>query len=204
MEFHIADTFTDSLTRLTGEEQKAVKTATFDLQVNPASPGLSFHRLDKAKDKHLWSVRVGSNPFTHPDALRRFRVMNDVEELERAFTYPWEKWTIFLHPAQRELVQRDYSGPARVSGSAGTGKTIVALHRAVFLVRWNPDNRVLLTTFSETLANALRAKLRRLISNEPRLGEPWKCTRCMPSPRGFMNSISVIQRLDLQRLSEGL
>src|ERR1700756_1439518 len=61
MEFHIADTFTDSLTRLTGEEQKAVKTAAFDLQLNPASPGLSFHKLDKAKDKNFWSVRVGSD-----------------------------------------------------------------------------------------------------------------------------------------------
>ena len=110
-------------------------------------------------------------PFAHPDAQRRFRVMNDVEELERALTYPWEKWTIFLHPAQRQLVERDYGGPARVSGSAGTGKTIVALHRAVFLVRANPDSRVLLTTFSDTLADALRTKLRRLIGNEPRLGE---------------------------------
>ena len=54
-------------------------------------------------------------------------------------TIPWEKWTVFLHPAQRQLVERDYSGPARVSGSAGTGKTIVALHRAVFLARANPD-----------------------------------------------------------------
>src|ERR1700674_1529236 len=61
MEFRIADTFTDSLTRLTGEEQKAVKTAAFDLQLNTASPGLSFHRLDKGKDKNFWSVRVGSD-----------------------------------------------------------------------------------------------------------------------------------------------
>src|SRR5208282_3875113 len=61
MEFRIADTFTDSLARLTGEEQKAVKTTAFDLQMNPASPGLSFHKLDKAKDKNFWSVRVGSD-----------------------------------------------------------------------------------------------------------------------------------------------
>ena len=104
-------------------------------------------------------VKAGANPFTHPDALRRFRVMNDVEELERAFAYPWDKWTIFLHPSQREWVEREYSGPARVSGSAGTGKTIVAVHRAVFLARANPDSRVLLTTFSDTLADALRTKL---------------------------------------------
>ena len=52
MQFLIADTFSDSLGRLTGDEQKAVKTTAFDLQMNPASPGLSFHKLDKAKDHY--------------------------------------------------------------------------------------------------------------------------------------------------------
>jgi hypothetical protein len=116
-------------------------------------------------------VPAGADPFSHPDAQRRFRVMNDIEELERALAFPWDKWTTFLHPAQRQWVERGYNGPARVSGSAGTGKTVVALHRAVFLARRNPDARVLLTTFSDTLANALRQKLHRLISNEPRLAE---------------------------------
>ena len=309
MDFRIADTFTDSLAKLTGEEQKAVKTTAFDLQINPANPGLSFHKLDRAKDKNFWSVRASTDiriivhktsnslllcyvdhhnnayhwaerrklethphtgaaqlveirerieeitvpkyfepqqaparkpllflnqsddellgfgvptewladvkladedsilelaghlpaeaaeallelavgvtpkkskpeqvdkwadPFHHPDAQRRFRIMNNVEELAQALDYPWEKWTVFLHPAQRQLVERDYNGPARVSGSAGTGKTIVALHRAVYLTRRYPEARVLLTTFSETLANALRSKLKRLISHEPRLGE---------------------------------
>ena len=78
---------------------------------------------------------------------------------------------VFLHPEQRQLVERDYAGPARVSGSAGTGKTIVALHRAAHLARVNADARVLLTTFSDTLANALQTKLRRLLGNEPRLAE---------------------------------
>ncbi len=117
------------------------------------------------------AAAAGTDPFAHPDAERRFRLMGDAAELERALEYPWEKWIIFLHPAQRQLVERDYTGPARVSGSAGTGKTIVALHRATFLARNDPDARVLLTTFSDTLANALRNNLRRLISNEPRLGE---------------------------------
>jgi superfamily I DNA/RNA helicase len=85
--------------------------------------------------------------------------------------YPWERWAVFLHPEQRKLVQKDFNGPARVSGTAGTGKTIVALHRAAHLARVDPQARVLLTTFSEPLANALRAKLRLLISSEPRLGE---------------------------------
>ena len=312
MDFRIADTFSDSLARLNGDEQKAVKTTAFDLQLNPANPGMQLHKLDKAKDKNFWSVRVSrdirlivhkttaslllcyvdhhdkaydwaerrklethpktgaaqlveiretvkevivpvyvqtelaveptpaiameplfadraddelldygvpnewlddvkkatedtllaltdhlpaeaaeallelatggqprvqqlavaaENPFDHPDAQRRFRVMTNVEELQNALDYPWEKWTIFLHPEQRQWVERDYNGPARVSGSAGTGKTIVALHRAAHLARANPDARVLLTTFSDTLANALQTKLKRLLGNEPRLAE---------------------------------
>lgn len=114
---------------------------------------------------------AGSDPFDHPDAMRRFRVMRDVEELAQALDYPWDRWSVFLHPAQRAIVERDYSGPARVSGSAGTGKTIVALHRAVYLARKNSEARVLLTTFSETLAGVLRDRLRILISSEPSLGE---------------------------------
>ena len=113
----------------------------------------------------------GTDPFAHPDAQRRFRVMADVEALERALDYPWEKWTVFLHPAQRQLVEREYSGPARVSGSAGIGKTIVALHRAVYLARAHPESRVLLATFSAALAAALRMRLERLIGNEPTIAE---------------------------------
>ena len=114
---------------------------------------------------------ASADPFDHPDAQRRFRVMANVEELQRALDFPWEKWTVFLHPEQRQWVERDYAGPARVSGSAGTGKTIVALHRAAYLARTHPDARVLLTTFSDTLANALQTKLKRLLGNEPRLAE---------------------------------
>ncbi len=308
MKVLIADTFTDSLARLTGDEQKAVKTTAFDLQLNPANPGMQLHKLDKARDKNFWSVRVnvdirlivhrtdeglllcyvdhhdaayswaerrklethpktgaaqlvelretvkeivvpryveqeqprprvtpkplfadlseetllgygvpaewiddvhvatedsifsladylpaeaaeallelatGGRPrvavaaavtssFEHPDALRRFRVMASMEELARAFEYPWDKWTVFLHPEQRQLVEHDYSGPARVAGSAGTGKTIVALHRAAYLARANPDTRVLLATFSDALAGALQTRLNRLVCSEPRLAE---------------------------------
>jgi superfamily I DNA/RNA helicase len=97
--------------------------------------------------------------------------MANVDELERALDAPWEKWTVFLHPDQRQMVERDYAGPARVSGSAGTGKTIVALHRSVYLARSSPDARVLLTAFSDALANALQVKLNRLLGHEPRLSE---------------------------------
>ncbi|MCK5880218.1 MAG: ATP-dependent helicase, partial [Holophagae bacterium] len=104
------------------------------------------------------------DPFEHPDAQRRFRVMTNVEELEQALAYPWEKWAVFLHPTQRELVERSYNGPARVSGSAGTGKTVVALDRAVYLAQHYPDSRLLLATFSNALASSLQKKLRCLCS----------------------------------------
>jgi mRNA-degrading endonuclease RelE of RelBE toxin-antitoxin system len=314
MEFRIADTFTASLAKLGGEDQKQVKTTAFDLQLNPSNPGHQFHKLDRAKDPRFWSVRVSrdirlivhrtetsllvcyvdhhddayrwaerrrlethpktgaaqlveirqivrneeaprlfevpaisdatpaaapkprlplfaglsedallaygvppewigeartvdeeglleltdhlpaeaaealfqlatgstpapapaapvSSPFEHPDARRRFRTVANLDELKEALDYPWEKWAIFLHPAQREAVERDYSGPARVAGSAGTGKTVVALHRAVHLAKQNPESKVLLTTFSPLLAGQLRTKVRRLLADDPRVGE---------------------------------
>src|SRR2546421_6459490 len=61
MYFRIADTFADSLARLNREEQKAVKTTAFDLQLNPANPGMSFHKVERGKDKNFWSVRVSSD-----------------------------------------------------------------------------------------------------------------------------------------------
>lgn len=305
MDFRIASTFQDSLTKLTNTEQAAVKSTVFDLQANPTNPGLQFHRLDKPKDPHFWSVRsnqdirvivhrldqsllvcyvghhdkaykwaesrklevhpttgaaqiveiretvkeivvpkyveveqprlplfpkitdeellkygvpeswiadvkainsedgllelvdhlpdeaaealltlatggrpdvpestpIGTNPFDHPDAQRRFRVMTDLEELKRALDEPLEKWAIFLHPAQRQFVTRDFNGPARVSGSAGTGKTVVALHRAVNLARRDPQAHVLLATFSSELAMMLRGKIGRLVAGDAKLAE---------------------------------
>lgn len=105
---------------------------------------------------------VGESPFDHPDAQRRFRVLEDVEELTRALEYPWDQWAIFLHPSQRRVVDLEFSGPARVSGSAGTGKTVVALHRAAAVLKKDRQAKVLLTTFSSPLANALEHKLQML------------------------------------------
>ena len=95
---------------------------------------------------------------THPDAQRRFRIIEDREALAAALDYPWDKWTVFLHPSQQSLVDRRFNGPTRVGGSAGTGKTVVALHRAKRLSE-TPGAKVLLTTFSRPLAAALKRKL---------------------------------------------
>ena len=111
-----------------------------------------------------------ADAFNHPDAQRRFRLVSDEKELSLALDYPWEKWTVFLHPSQRKIVERDYRGPARVSGSAGTGKTVVALHRAIVLAKKNPYANVLVTTISEALAHLIEVKLNRLVSPDSDLG----------------------------------
>ena len=309
-QFRIANSFPKALDSLKAQEQKAAKITVYDLQQNPAAPGLRFHRVAGSRDPHFWSVRVnndirvivhktensflmcyvghhddaykwaerrriethpntgavqivevrelveeiaapfitkmdtlaygvadtpdqpylpgpfsklpvqalldvgvpedwvldirqasedgfldiaehlpveasealldyvstgtlpqpapvipGMDPFEHPDAQRRFLVMENAEELERALAYPWEQWAIFLHPTQRYLVDRQFNGPARVSGSAGTGKTVVALHRVAALLQKNRQAKVLLTTFSLPLANALKHKLSVLTGN---------------------------------------
>ncbi len=61
MDFRIADTFTSSLARLTSDEQRAIKTTAFDLQLDPKGSGMQFHKLERAKDKRFWSVRVSSD-----------------------------------------------------------------------------------------------------------------------------------------------
>ena len=117
-------------------------------------------------EDHVTVKMPAADPFAHPDAQRRFRSMDNIEELRAALDQPFAKWAVFLHPAQRSLVERDWTGPARVSGSAGTGKTIVALHRAVQLAN-DKDARVLLTTFSKPLAQALLSKRDILTESNP-------------------------------------
>ena len=99
-----------------------------------------------------------TDPWSHPDTLRRFRTIENIDELKRALDSPWEKWAVFLHPAQQEFVDRNFNGPARVVGSAGTGKTVVALHRAARLAGEN-NARVLLTTFNRRLSEHLSEKI---------------------------------------------
>lgn len=110
-------------------------------------------------DHKVQPATIATDAFAHPDSQRRFRVLDNVDELQAALDAPFEKWAVFLHPAQRALVEKPATGPTRVTGSAGTGKTIVALHRAVHLAQRDESARVLLTTFSEPLADALEHKL---------------------------------------------
>lgn len=299
MNFILANTFSESLAKLDGHLQGQVKNAVFDFQLNPSHPGFQFHRIDNARDRHMWSARVNSDlrmvihhhqdrmvfcyvdhhdaaytwaerrrleqnpvtgaaqivevrerveevvrtivrevvreaalfnqyesdyllalgvpaewldavrmvdlaglakleehlpaearerllqlacgepvprpavattvdPYAHPDARRRFVVLDGREEFRRALEHPWDQWLVFLHPTQRAAVAKRYQGPARVSGSAGTGKSVVAIHRAAELVKRSGADAVLLTTFSSTLASRLAQHLAKLLPDESR------------------------------------
>jgi superfamily I DNA/RNA helicase len=109
---------------------------------------------------------AGADAFAHPDSLRRFRTIESREDLEQALAAPWETWSVFLHPSQRRIIEHEFFGPARVAGSAGTGKTVVALHRVARLAQAEPQSRVLLTTFSRPLAIMLQRKLDVLIGRD--------------------------------------
>lgn len=101
-----------------------------------------------------------------PQSQRRFHVVEDEQELQQMLEAPLEQWRVFLHPTQRRLVERDWNGPVRVLGGAGTGKTVVAMHRARWLVRnrLKPDEHLLFTTFTRNLAMDIEANLRTLCS----------------------------------------
>ena len=99
------------------------------------------------------------------ESLRRFVVVESELELQKILEAPLEQWRVFLHPTQRRVVERDWNGPVRVLGGAGTGKTVVAMHRARWLARYRyikPDDRILFTTFTRNLAQDIHVNLEKL------------------------------------------
>lgn len=100
----------------------------------------------------------------------QFVLVSGPQELAKILAHPFDAWRVFLHPAQREIAYRpSYAGPVLVTGGAGTGKTVTALHRAVFLARRAPESAtppILLTTFTRSLADALERQLGLLV-DEP-------------------------------------
>lgn len=102
-----------------------------------------------------------------PSTLKSFVVVEGEDELRRIMAEPLEKWRVFLHPTQRKIVRKGYSGPARVLGGAGTGKTVVAMHRAKYLAsRCESQQRILMTTFTANLAADIRENLRKICTVE--------------------------------------
>lgn len=101
------------------------------------------------------------------ESKKSFVVIEGEEELRRIMAEPLEKWRVFLHPTQRKIVKKNYNGSARVLGGAGTGKTVVAMHRAKYLAsQISDDERILFTTFTANLAEDIKSNLRKICSLE--------------------------------------
>lgn len=102
-----------------------------------------------------------------PETQKTFVVVEGEEELRRIMAEPLEKWRVFFHPTQRKIVNKRYSGSARVLGGAGTGKTVVAMHRAKQLASTLRDKeRILFTTYTANLASDIRENLRKICTLE--------------------------------------
>ena len=102
-----------------------------------------------------------------PATMKSFVVVDGEDELRRIMAEPLEKWRVFLHPTQRRIVHKKYSGAARVLGGAGTGKTVVAMHRAKYLAsQLSSQQRILFTTFTANLAADIRENLRKICTLE--------------------------------------
>ena len=102
-----------------------------------------------------------------PTTLKSFVVVDGEDELRRIMAEPLEKWRVFLHPTQRKIARKEYSGSARVLGGAGTGKTVVAMHRAKHLAsKCEGQQRILMTTFTANLAADIRENLRKICTLE--------------------------------------
>lgn len=99
-----------------------------------------------------------------PEEQRRFYLIENNDDLQRLLQAPLEKWLVFLHPSQKSLAKKNFNGPAKVTGSAGTGKTVVAIHRAKFLA--SQGKKVLITSYVTTLCKNLEKNLKLLCTEE--------------------------------------
>ncbi|PTX52706.1 UvrD-like helicase family protein [Melghirimyces profundicolus] len=135
-------------------------------------------RAEEQREEVADDAEAFERAITSPASGRRIVVVTSDEQLNEILDQPMEKWRTFLHPSQRSIVEGNYRGPVRVLGGAGTGKTVVAMHRARRLVRevLQPGERLLFTTFNVNLAEAIRQTLG---------------TMCTPSEMGRIDVISI-------------
>ena len=110
----------------------------------------------------------GANPFEHPDAKRRFLILDEHsdESLARYLDQPLAVWRFFLHPSQREIVDGNWRGPFRAIGAPGTGKTVCAMHRCKTILERSDDARVLFTTYDKFLAQDINHELKSFLGDE--------------------------------------
>jgi len=124
-----------------------------------------FREMGKSEDGEKISTDDFEKALENPDSKRHFFVVEDDLILQEILKAPLEKWRVFLHPSQRNLVEREWNGPVRVLGGAGTGKTVVAMHRAKYLAEnifTKDQDKILFTTFTRNLAADILANLKKI------------------------------------------
>ena len=116
-------------------------------------------RVDRPVDTADFATALAT-----PESQSRFVIVDDDEAMLAIMNAPLAQWRVFLHPTQRKLSIGDRSGPVRVLGGAGTGKTVLAMHRAKWLAEnRTPDGqKVLFTTFTRNLAGDIEQNLKTL------------------------------------------
>lgn len=119
-------------------------------------------RVDRPVDTADFATALAT-----PESKSRFVIVDDDEAMMAIMNAPLAQWRVFLHPTQQKLASGDRSGPVRVLGGAGTGKTVLAMHRAKWLAEHRtPDGKkVLFTTFTRNLAADIEQNLRTLCSS---------------------------------------
>ena len=160
------------------EEQLDQVVGQFPTEANEALTALAagytleevYREFDKTIDKE---TQIDAEDYEaaleNLDTKRRFFVVEDDLLLQEILEAPLEKWRVFLHPSQRSLVERNWNGPVRVLGGAGTGKTVVAIHRAKWLIEnvfKDEHDKILFTTFTRNLAADIQENLSKICSDK--------------------------------------
>lgn len=121
-------------------------------------------RVDRKVDVQDFAAALDT-----PESQSRFVVVTSDADMSAILNAPLAQWRVFLHPTQRRLAEGDRSGPVRILGGAGTGKTVVAMHRARWLARnrASTGHKVLFTTFTRNLALDIEQNLKSLFLQDP-------------------------------------
>jgi hypothetical protein len=155
-------------------------------------------RIDRSIDTEDFATALAT-----AESQSRFVVVEDDEAMLAIMNAPLAQWRVFLHPTQHKLATGDRSGPVRVLGGAGTGKTVVAMHRA----KWLADNRtsgvqkVLFTTFTKNLATDIEDNLKTLCS--PKTMAKIEVRNLDAWVHGYMRSRKLEHKIVYDRSKDG-
>ena len=133
------------------------------MSIEEVREDLNLRRVDADSEADLETDEAIAAGMTSETGASEFVISDNEDELAAVLSEgSFAEWRVFLHPSQKKAVKARHSGSARVTGGAGTGKTVVVIHRTREILKRNPESRVLLTTFTRDLANALKRQMNEL------------------------------------------